>query len=115
MFALIDPILVTPKRPVPPITLSAFGVLSMTTSTSTELECTSLSGSIGDEEVECVFGDEIASYENVKTLGGGSGVASIASSKGDLLLRNIESKVDLRSNPIAQLTLDERSVGFTVS
>jgi hypothetical protein len=104
-YPLIDPILVQPGKPIPPIRLSEDGVLELTGSASEVLECTSLGGSTGNEEVECILGKEIASYEKVKTLGSDSSTVS-TSSPIDVLIRNIQSEADLSQYTLGMLALD---------
>jgi len=101
----------TPKKPQQPGTKDGSGNLGLSPGSSVaaggdRLECTTLKGTTGNEEIECKYGLVYTRYPNVKSV---SGVGA-----GDVLLRNIQSKVNLRSFTIGDLTLDYQSSGAKI-
>jgi len=113
-FNLIDPIIFTPALEAMPVNYdSASGVLVLAPG-SEELQCTSLSGTLGNEEIECVKGLGIISFSGVRSIGAHS-TASVASESGaSLLLRNVQSQVDFSTQSFNTLTLDYVSSGASI-
>jgi hypothetical protein len=109
-FNIIDPLIFTPKKPTPPVELSngSLKLLSAgsSASSSTQLECTGLDGTMGDETIECSYGIVFASYSGVKSI--------VAATSGDYYLRAIKSEVNLSGYAVGVATLDYRSAGVDV-
>lgn len=95
------------------------------TSNSKRIECTAIGGSVGEEKIECIYAnhDGSAADQILDLLNPGkedvfqtfSDVKGMnAEGGGDILLRGLQSKVNLTAFQVADLTLDYSRVGINV-
>jgi hypothetical protein len=70
------------------------------------LECTNMAGTVGQETIECAYGDQYQTFYDAKTVK--------ASGAGDILLRGLRSPVDLTAFSVSNVILDYQSAGVMV-
>ena len=122
-FDIVPTLIFKPEAPKPPTELlpngqlniggaaaaSAAGSLPQIASSLPNLmECTSLGGSLANEDIECKRGDVLFKrFQGVKRLYAGSG-------NFDLVFRGISSEVQLDNYGSNKVTLDYRTAGINV-
>jgi hypothetical protein len=99
----------TPSVPPKSGEVDSSGTLNLNAGSASDanrLECTNMAGTIGQENIECIYGDQFQTFYDAKTVK--------ASGAGDILLRGLRSPVDLTNFSVWNVTLDYLSAGVNV-